>query len=206
MKRAFSGVAFLALLLACDTALTQTGSAPATPAASAATPATGYRAEFLSQIAILEKKYVSLVESMPGEKFTWRPGEGVRSVSEVFLHISQANFGVPRVLGTPPPQGFNPQGFEKSTTDKAKIAETVKQSFQHLRQAALNLSDADADKPVKLFGRDTTYRAALMAIAEHLGEHLGQSIAYARVNGVVPPWTEDFQRRAQEQAHPPAKP
>ena len=71
----------------------------------------------------------------------------------------------------------------------------MKQSFAHLRQAVLNLSDADADKTVKLFGRESTNRATLLFIARHLAEHLGQSIAYARVNGITPPWTEEAQRR-----------
>jgi uncharacterized damage-inducible protein DinB len=158
-------------------------------------PASGYRAEFLASAGALEKKFVSLAEQIPEGKLTWRPGEGVRSVSEVFLHVSAANFGLTRMIGTPPPAGFQSKGFETSTTEKAKIVEHLKQSFAHLRQAVLNLSDGDADKPAKVFGRESTYRGALLAIAEHLGEHLGQSIAYARVNGVVPPWTEEAQRR-----------
>jgi uncharacterized damage-inducible protein DinB len=71
----------------------------------------------------------------------------------------------------------------------------VKQSFAHLQKAVLSLSEADAEKAVKVLGRDSTNRGALLFIARHLAEHLGQSIAYARVNGITPPWTEEFQRR-----------
>jgi uncharacterized damage-inducible protein DinB len=158
-------------------------------------PTSGYRAEYLAEISGYEKKFTSLAEQMPADKYAWKPGEGVRSVGEVFLHIASANYGMPRMIGTQPPASFQAKGFEQSTTDKAKIVEHVKQSFAHLRQAVLNLSDADADKAVKLFGRDSTTRAALLLITRHMGEHLGQSIAYARVNGVTPPWTEEAQRR-----------
>jgi hypothetical protein len=67
------------------------------------------------------------------------------------------------------------------------------------------LSDADLDKPLKLFGQQTTYRGSIIMITGHTGEHLGQSIAYARMNGIVPPWTED-QQQQQQQQKPPAKP
>ena len=158
-------------------------------------PTSGYRAEFLTEAAGFEKKFVSLAEQVPAEKYAWRPGEGVRSIGEVFLHISGANFNLTRLIGTPAPTGFQGKGYEQSVTEKAKIVEQVKQSFAHLQKAVLNLSDADADKTVKLFGRETTNRAVLLFMARHLGEHLGQGIAYARVNGITPPWTEEAQRR-----------
>jgi len=143
----------------------------------------------------MDKKFVSLAESVPAEKFTWRPGEGVRSVSEVFLHVAGANYGLPRLVGVQPPASFQPKGWETSTTDRAKIAAALKESFAHLRQAATSLSDADADKPVKLLGAESTTRAALAFMARHMAEHLGQSIAYARIQGVTPPWTEERQRQ-----------
>ena len=190
MKRGFSVVMVVVSLLGVSALAQGTG-----PSA----PASGYRAEFLRGLADTEKKFVNLAEKMPQEKYTWRPGEGVRSISEVYLHVAVANYGIPRVLGTQPPEGFNPKGFEASTTEKAKVVEALKQSFAHMRQAALNVSDADADKPVKMFGGETTYRGALLIITRHTAEHLGQSIAYARINGVVPPWTEEAQQRQQQQ-------
>jgi uncharacterized damage-inducible protein DinB len=149
-----------------------------------------YRTEALDRIATLEKKFVSLAEAVPAEKYTWRPGEGVRSVSEVYLHVASANFGLGSVLGTPPPAGFQGKGYEKSTTDKTKVVAAVTESFAHFRGAVEKLAAADADKAVKLFGQETTMRGAVFALLEHLSEHLGQSIAYARTNGVVPPWSQ----------------
>jgi uncharacterized damage-inducible protein DinB len=160
-------------------------------APAAADPTTGYRAEFLRELTDLESKYVRLAEKMPAEKYTWRPAEGVRSVSEVFMHVAGANFGLSRRIGTPSPAGFQPQGFDKSTTDKAQVIDQLKQSFAHIRGAALKATDADADKTMPWFGGSTiTQRGFLVFFVRHAGEHLGQSIAYARVNGVVPPWSE----------------
>jgi uncharacterized damage-inducible protein DinB len=173
--------------------------APAGTPASADAPTSGYRAEFLQELAGLESKFVRLAEQMPADKYAWRPAEGVRSVGEVFLHVSQANFGLTRRIGTPAPAGFQPQGYEKSTTDKARIVDQLKQSFAHMRAAAIKASDADADKTMPWFGGSTiTQRAFLVFVVRHAGEHLGQSIAYARMNGVVPPWTEDAQRQQQQ--------
>jgi uncharacterized damage-inducible protein DinB len=172
---------------------------PANSPAPVDAPTAGYRAEFLRELADLETKYVRLAEQMPAEKYSWRPAEGVRSVGEVFMHVAGANFGLSRRLGTPSPAGFQGQGFEKSTTDKAQIVAKLKESFAHMRGAALKAADADADKTMPWFGGSTiTQRGFLVFLVRHAGEHLGQSIAYARVNGIVPPWTEDAQRRPGE--------
>jgi len=157
----------------------------------------------LEDVAYYEQRYTKLAEAMPAEKYTWRPSEGVRSVGEVYTHIISANYGVARTLGTPPPAGFDPKAVAPLSGDKAKVQQALKESFAHFRGAILALSDADADKPQKMFNRETTLRGALMMIDRHWGEHLGQSIAYARVNGVVPPWTEEFQKQQQKPADKP---
>jgi len=172
-----------------------------TPLATEA-PSSGYRAEFLAEIAYYEQRYVQLAEAMPAEKYTWKPGEGVRSVGEVFTHIVAANYGLARALGTAPPAGLDMKGIQGLSTDKAKTVQTLKDSFAHFRGAILALGEGDADKAQKMFGRDTTLRGSFILITGHFGEHLGQSIAYARVNGIVPPWTEE-QQQQQKQAQKP---
>ncbi len=200
MKRFGWSAFFLWLLLAATAgALAQT----AAPPAAAPAPTAGFRAEFLNELAGVEKRFVGLAEAMPADKYTWRPAEGVRSVSEVYMHVAAANYNIPRVLGTPPPAGFNVRGFDTSVTEKAKVIETLKQSFAHLRQAVLNMSEADGEKKLKWFGAENTYRGVLLFIIRHMAEHLGQSIAYARINGVVPPWTEEQQRQQQQQKPKP---
>jgi uncharacterized damage-inducible protein DinB len=166
-------------------------------------PTSGFRAEFLEEIAYYEKRYTSLAESMPAEKYNWRPAEGVRSVGEVFTHIVGANYGVARALGTAPPAGVDFKSIMALSGDKPKVIQALKDSFAHFRNAVIALKEEDADKPQKMFNRQTTLRGSFIAITGHFGEHLGQSIAYARVNGVVPPWTEGFNQPQQKPAEKP---
>ena len=203
----FFAVALGCLLLAATPSVWAQAATPAPSAQAApAAPASSYRAEALRLIEDAETKLIRLAEAIPAEKYTWRPGEGVRSISEVFLHLSGGNFSIPRRLGTPPPEGFTPQGFDKSTTDKARVVQIVKDSFAHVHKAIDNITDADAEKTSPWFGnRQATYREIIFFLAAHQHEHLGQSIAYARMNGIVPPWTEEQQQR-QRQPQPPKSP
>jgi len=170
---------FLPLVFVC-------GAATLSAQAPAKTP--GFRDLFLDQLKDVESKVVGLAEAMPQEKYAWRPADGVRSVAEVFTHIAGANYMLPNFIGIKPPAGMTPALAKE--TDKAKVVEALKASFEHVRQGVTNLSDADLAKPVKLFGRETTYEGVLFLMANHMHEHLGQSIAYARTNGVTPPWSK----------------
>ena len=67
-------------------------------------PNSGFRAEFLEEIAYYEQRLARLAEAIPAEKYTWRPAEGVRSVGEVFAHVAVADYLVGRTL-TPLPPG-----------------------------------------------------------------------------------------------------
>ncbi len=158
-------------------------------------PKTGFRAEVLGQISFVEKRIEDLAAAMPAEKYSWRPGEGVRSVGEVYMHIAGANYLFMSFLGIKPPMPMDP-GMEKSVTDKSEIAEKLKSSFEFLRKGIAGLSDKDLDKTTKMFGSTTTYRNVLVTTLTHMHEHFGQSIAYARVNGIVPPWTAAEQAEA----------
>jgi uncharacterized damage-inducible protein DinB len=163
--------------------------APAPAKTETAKPAAGVRGEILGQIEDAEKKLLALAEALPTEKFGWRPAEGVRSAGEVFAHVAGGNYFLPTFWGVKPPAGVDPRSFEKEGGDKAKTVDNLKKSFEHARQAILSVPDADLDKAVKLFGNDSTTRGAFMLVATHAHEHLGQSIAYARMNGVTPPWS-----------------
>jgi uncharacterized damage-inducible protein DinB len=157
------------------------------PAASVKAP--GFRDLFLTQLKDVESKMVGLAETMPPEKYSWRPAEGVRSISEVYMHIAVANSFLPNFIGVKPPAGFSP-AMEKTVKEKAEVVAALKASFAHVREAVANLPDADLDKPTKLFGQQTSYQGVVFLMANHMHEHLGQSIAYARMNGVVPPWSK----------------
>ena len=165
----------------------------------------GYRSEVLAEVMIQEDKYSRLAEAIPAEKYTWRPAPDVRSFAEVFLHVAAANFNLYKFVGTPPPTGFAVKDFEKSTTDKAKVIATLKDSFAHAKKAITAMSDADLEKSLDWFGGKNTERGILLFIVRHAAEHLGQSIAYARFVGVTPPWTEDVQKKAAEKKEAPGK-
>ena len=156
---------------------------------------TGYRSEVLAEVMIQEDKFTRLAEAIPADKYTWRPAPDVRSFAEVFLHVSAANYNLYKLVGTPPPTGIDLKGLEKSTTDKAKIVATVKDSFAHAKKAITAMQDADLEKSLDWFGGKNTQRGILLFIVRHAAEHLGQSIAYARVVGIVPPWTAEAQDR-----------
>ena len=164
---------------------------------------TGYRSEVLAEVMIQEDKFVRLAEAIPADKYTWRPGADVRSVSEVFLHVAAANYNLYKMVGTPPPSTVNLKDFDKSTTDKAKIVATLKDSFAHAKKAITAMPDSDLDKSLDWFGGKNTQRGILLFIVRHAAEHLGQQIAYTRMVGIVPPWTEDAQKA---KAAAPAKP
>jgi uncharacterized damage-inducible protein DinB len=161
----------------------------------------GYRAEVLAEVRVQEDKFARLEDAIPPDKYTWRPGPDVRSISEVFLHVAAANYNLPKLIGTPPPAGVDIAKLEKSTTDKAQVASILKDSFAHERYAIMKMPDADLEKTLDWFGGKNTERGILLFMTRHTAEHLGQSIAYARSVGVVPPWTEDQQR----QQTPPQK-
>lgn len=196
MKR--THVVSLAALL-CLVAVGAQAQAPAAPAAA------DVRAEYLTILNDAGNKLVRLAEAVPAEKYTWKPGDGVRTFSEVFLHVAAGNFGIAsRRLGASVPEGVSLQGLEKSTTEKAKVIELLRQSVDTARQAATTVPVADLEKTSRWFdGSQVTQRYILFFLATHNHEHLGQAIAYTRMNGITPPWTEEQMQRQQAPAKRP---
>ncbi len=152
---------------------------------------TGYRSEVLALVMIQENEFLRLAEAFPAEKYTWRPAPGVKSVAEVFLHASAANYNMYKLVGAPFPAGLDVAGMEQSTTDKAKVIATLKVSYAHAKKAITDMPDANLEKTLDWLGGTITQRGVLLYIVPHIAEHLGQAIAYARINGVVPPWSDD---------------
>ena len=183
-------------LFAASTALAQSTASPAPSPLPA-----GFRGEFLAQQDRVEKEILGLADATPADKYGWRPAPGVRSTSEVYIHIIGGNYGLLSFAGIKPPAGWDMetmQKMEKTVTEKAKVIDELKKSFAHLRAGIAGLSDADLDKNVKFFGQDFTVRGVLLIAATHEHEHLGQSIAYARMNGVTPPWAAEQARMMKE--------
>lgn len=193
MKRALGSAAVLAL--ACLSALPVHGQETKSAQSAAPTPmvgnpaAGGVKAEVVRQIEDAQKKLLLLAEATPAEKFGWRPAQGVRSVGEVYLHVAAANYFLPTFWGAKAPEGLDMRNMERDGGDKAKVVDTLKKSFDHAKQAIQAAPDAELEKNVRLFDHDATVRETLMVLATHAHEHLGQSIAYARMNNITPPWS-----------------
>jgi uncharacterized damage-inducible protein DinB len=145
----------------------------------------GIQAALAKDAGTLSDKFTGLAHVMSG-KYDWKPGQGVRSVGDVFNLIVKENGILVGVLSGTPNTGAQPAPI----TDPEKLQEALKASYVDLQKAITGLSDKDLQTTVKLFGRDWTKQDAVMHVLEDQHEHLGQSIAYARSNGVVPPWSK----------------
>jgi uncharacterized damage-inducible protein DinB len=155
-----------------------------------AMPTAGVRAEMIQDLDMVADKYLALADAMVAH-YDWRPGEGVRSVRELLTHMAAGNFMIANLAGLPLPEGMSMDDVRamNQLTDPAEIRRALEHSFRHAQHGIGRASDASLDEPVTLFGRETTRRGALLLLVTHAHEHLGQAIAYARTNGVVPPWS-----------------
>ena len=170
------------------------GGIPALGDVVTASPGT-IQSEMTADLGRVRDKYVRLAKAIPAESYSWRPAQGVRSVSEVFMHVVATNFGIiASVLGEAPPEDVAPTWYDfrnaESITDKETIVRAVGASFDYVARITGEASDERLDEAVEMFGRNTTVRDVLLGIVTHTHEHLGQSIAYARSNGVTPPWSQ----------------
>jgi uncharacterized damage-inducible protein DinB len=184
------------VVLACCLALSlpalAQGAAPTTPAPAPA-PGPSFQSDVAGVLGHVQKEMVSLEGAIPQNKFSWRPAKGVRSVAEVYLHAAGSAYWFGRQLGFQVPADVEAKmkDFEKSTTDKAKIEKALTDSFEWFASNVKQMPDAELTKTVNLMGHDMTKRAVVLTTLGHFQEHLGQSIAYARTNGVVPPWSKN---------------
>jgi uncharacterized damage-inducible protein DinB len=164
--------------------------------AAAQTPA-GLTGDLITSTTQLEEKVLGLADAMSEAQYAWRPGAGVRSVGEVLMHIAADNYLLPTGLGiaAPPATKITAtdfpalQAFEKQKLSRTATIAEVRASFAHLKRALAQIPESRMNETVKFFGQDFTVRALLVLTVTHLHEHLGQMIAYARSNGVVPPWS-----------------
>jgi uncharacterized damage-inducible protein DinB len=178
----------------------------ALPCLTQAEEARAFTREYLTELDYAASRLVALAEATPPEKYAWRPGEGVRSVSEVYAHVALGNFLLLEIVGHAAPEDLYAKvtttgrarsmtlvtrngELEKQTTEKTQVVALLKRSLEALRVALEGTTPADLDKPVDFFGHEQSVRAVYMRMLSHAHEHMGQSVAYARVNGVVPPWS-----------------
>jgi len=143
----------------------------------------------------VSSQLLALAEAMPEEKFAWRPAPGVRSTSEVFMHVALANFYLLSVTGPKMPADMK-EGMEKSVTSKADVINWLKRSLDAVKSAHLAVTTKDLERKVHIEDRDATVDGIYLRIIVHANEHMGQLIAYARMTGVTPPWSKTSNRHS----------
>ena len=177
------------------TAHAQATVAVASSTAPDAAAAAEVRRHYMADLDTLQARFVALAEAIPEDKYSWRPAPGVRSVGEAFMHAASeyytfavAAYGAPRS----PLIARNAEAFRKfeATGTKAEVLKHLKEGPAYARQALGALQPTDIAGTRKLFGGDHTIVETSFAVTDDLHEHLGQLIAYARMNGVKPPWSK----------------
>ena len=190
MRRILCSLALIGAAAAASAQAPTTTSTQMPPRPAVAPQASAFIADYVAEVDAVGKKLVDLAQAVPADKYGWRPGPGVRSIGEVYMHVTGGNSSIPAFLGAKRMDGIT-RDSEKTVTDKAKIVELLQKSIANAKAAGQSVTEADLDKKVKTFGgREMTERQVLLLIVTHMHEHLGQSIAYARMNGITPPWSE----------------
>lgn len=164
-------------------------------AVAAPLSAQGLMAEMHRDVNQVQEKMLGLARAMPESTYTWRPGEA-RSVRETLLHVAADNYLIPIAMGKPAPAATgitsdfaSASVYEKRTVSKDQIVADLEASFRHLHEAMNLTTDANLGETITFFGQSWTRQRAMLLTVTHLHEHLGQMIAYARSNGVTPPWS-----------------
>jgi uncharacterized damage-inducible protein DinB len=197
MKKTLLAILMLLLGL-CSVA----GAAPAPPQDNADHTAPSYdmKPQSLLDLQQVQKKMIALAEAVPADKFTWRPSKDSRSFAEVFLHVAGERYQILGMMGAAAPAGFNGKTYEQSTTDKARIVEDLNKSWEFSQNAITGMTNADFAKPLPKLGPQANAGDVIYILVADAHEHLGQLIAYARVNGIVPPWTAAAKEAAKKKA------
>jgi len=135
-------------------------------------------------------RVLALAEAMPADLYSWRPDEGVFSVEEVYTHIARYNFYyLEESLGIPAPNDLDVENME-AITGKEEVVDILKHSIKHVKEHIGEMPDSNIQAETVMYGRTVNGQAVLMQLVTHKSEHVGQAIAYARVNGIMPPWSE----------------
>ena len=146
----------------------------------------GYAGEW----GYVSKQLIELAQAIPADKYTWRPAPGVRSISEVYMHIALANFYLLSVTGPKLPADMKSEDMERTVTSKAEVIPFLERSLDAVKTARSKLRPGDLEHKVEINGKTVTVDGMYLRIIIHDNEHMGQLVAYARINGIVPPWSK----------------
>ncbi len=194
MNKVFLAVLFLSMGLSAGAIDASAQSSDATTDHTA--PSYDMKGQSLADLQVVQTKFVNLANSLPTDKLTWRPTADSRSFAEVFLHVAGERYQIMALMGAVPPAGFDDKTFEKSTTDKAQIVEELNKSWDFAQKAINGMTNADFAKLLPKLGPQANAGDVVYILVADAHEHLGQSVAYARENGIVPPWTVEAQKKA----------
>jgi uncharacterized damage-inducible protein DinB len=161
-------------------------------------PSYDLKGQSLADLQVVQKKFVDLANALPAGKLTWHPSADSRSFAEVFLHVAGERYQILALMGTEPPAGFDGKTYEKSTTDKERIVEELNKSWEFTQKAINGMANADFARAIPKLGPQANAGDVIYILVADAHEHLGQVVAYARVNGIVPPWTVEQQKKAAE--------
>ncbi len=159
-----------------------------TPASFAQTAPEGIWQGYDGEWMHVSQQLVALAEATPTDKFAWRPAPGVRSTSEVYMHIAIANFYLLSITGPKMPADLK-DDIETKITSKTEVISWLKRSLEAVKEAHLAVKPSDLARKVHIQDRDATVDGMYLRIIIHANEHMGQLVAYARMTGVVPPWS-----------------
>jgi hypothetical protein len=163
-----------------------------------AAPSYDMKAQSLLDLERVQKKFVDLANAVPADKMTWRPSPDSRSFAEVFLHVAGECYKILELMGVAAPAGFDPRNYEKSTTDRGAIVGELNKSWDFAQKSINAMSNADFAKLLPKLGPQANAGDVVYILAADAHEHLGQVVAYARVNGIVPPLTAAAKKQAEE--------
>lgn len=168
-----------------DVELLKTAPAPTAPPA----------ADILFSLASLESEIMQLAKAVPEDKYSWTPGPSVRTFQQVLLHIAYGNHLILHIA-----EGAEPGAVQKILDENGKIEQwpiskektvaALTDTFAEIHKYLDDIRAQALTRDMEFFGQKTTRRGILVWLDTHMGEHLGQAIAYARMNGIVPPWSK----------------
>lgn len=177
------------LLLVCTLAIGTCIAASSSLTVRAQTPPPELGQGWIPEFTATSRQLLELAQATPEDKYGWRPAPGVRSISEVYMHLAVGNFWLLEQAGGKSPVVISSLGKspEKSVTSKPQVIDLLRKSFEAVKAQYQSL---DRQKPVQFLGQATTSDKVFLRILVHNNEHMGQSVAYARMNGIVPPWSK----------------
>ena len=198
MKKSFLALMIVTVALGLGAIGSAAQNADSSATADHTPPSYDMKAQALFDLEAVQKKFVDLANTVPADKFAWRPSSDSRSFAELFLHVAGERYGILGLMGAEAPAGYDRKTFEKSTTDRAQIVAELNKTFEFTKKTIGGMTNADFAKLLPKLGPQANEGDVVYILVADAHEHLGQSVAYARENGIVPPWTVEAQKKAAE--------